>query len=352
MTIKNNQNNNENNKKNNQRGGDGYSVNVNEVIGGRPSFPRYSYNYSPVFYGELLQNGAGNKDKNCGCVKKEKTIFDIVAKYGGRHNGKNNKTNKTNIQRGGNTEKPTQFNAIREVSKSLLPLSTNSLKKLITKTFLEDLSNNKPMKSKQLGGFSNQLSNILAPLGRNNLLVIAALLLLHHFAVEQKNNVKMRKMNIKRKKMRGGNSFIGSINKILAPTGINSLGAAVILVILNEAFINSGKRPDKKIKTTSKIGKKDKLKKQLGGNLLKSLIAPLGTNAFIATGLLVVLEKLFIDKMKYIKMNDRKKRRMIGGRINAKLNNLFNLVAPISFNAFTTKSLYDNITKKMSKMAK
>ena len=38
-------------------GGDGYVVNVNEPIGGRPSFPRYSNNYRPIFDGELLQNG-------------------------------------------------------------------------------------------------------------------------------------------------------------------------------------------------------------------------------------------------------------------------------------------------------
>ncbi len=323
--------------KNNQKGGDGYSVNVNEVIGGRPSFPRYSYNYSPVFYGELLQNGAG---KNCKCKKKMKTMFDIVSKYNMNNN------NRTGIQRGGNNEKLTQFNAIREVSKSLLPLSSNSLKKLITKTFLNDLSNNKPMKSKQLGGFSNQLSHILAPLGKNNLLVIAALLLLHHFAVEQKmrRDTKKSKIGKKMRKMRGGDSFIGSITKILAPTGINSLGSVVILALLNEAFINSGKRSNG-IKKTQK-----KTRKQYGGNALKNLIAPLGTNAFIATGLLLVLEKLFADRVKYIKTKDIKKKKMIGGNINKKLNNLFNLVAPISFNTFTTKALYDNITDKMSKL--
>ena len=40
--------------------------------------------------------------------------------------------------------------------------------------------------NKQLGGYSTQFQNIIAPLGRNNLLVIAGLLLLHHFAVESR----------------------------------------------------------------------------------------------------------------------------------------------------------------------
>ena len=38
-----------NNKK--QIGGDGYVVNVNESIGGQPSYPRYSNNYRPIFEG-------------------------------------------------------------------------------------------------------------------------------------------------------------------------------------------------------------------------------------------------------------------------------------------------------------
>jgi hypothetical protein len=47
-----------------QNGGDGYVVNVNESIGGRPSFPRYSNNYRPIFDGELLQNDGNNYSNN------------------------------------------------------------------------------------------------------------------------------------------------------------------------------------------------------------------------------------------------------------------------------------------------
>ena len=145
--------------------------------------------------------------------------------------------------------------------------------------------------------------------------------------------------------MKGGNSFLGSLTKILAPTGINSLGSVVILVLLQEAFVNSKKGKMKSMKIQGKI-----IKRQAGGNPLKNLIAPLGTNAFIATGLLVVMEKLFVQKVKQIKTSDLKKKKMMGGKVNKKLNNLFNLVAPITFNAFTTKSSYNKITNKMSNL--
>ena len=197
------------NLKNNQKGGDGYSVNVNEAIGGRPAFPRYSSNYSPVFVGQLLQDGAGKNNTNninCGCNKSKRTIYDLIKKFnnfknnqkGGKNNNKNN--NKNNKK---NNNKVTQFDAIREVSNSMSSLSTNSLKKMITKLFFKNLSDVNKLKTKQLGGYSNQLSHILAPLGKNNLLVIAALLLLHHFAVEsnkKKDNKQIKKEENKQDK--------------------------------------------------------------------------------------------------------------------------------------------------------
>jgi hypothetical protein len=112
-----------NDKKNkeNLKGGDGYSINVNQAIGGLPAFSRYSNNYRPVFEGELLQNGGG-----CGCKKKKtSSIYDLIKMQGGNKN-KNKKS---------------QFDAIREVTYSLTPLKTNSLKKIITKLFLYDLMN-------------------------------------------------------------------------------------------------------------------------------------------------------------------------------------------------------------------
>ena len=48
----------------------------------------------------------------------------------------------------------------------------------------------------------SQLETILAPLGKNNLLVLAALLLLHHFAVMNNKTVKTRRL---KKVQSGGN---------------------------------------------------------------------------------------------------------------------------------------------------
>ena len=87
----------------NIKGGDGYSANPFQPIGGRMSYPRYSNNYRPVFWGELLQNG-GHSDSNCECTKssKEQNIFSLIK------------------QNGGNPA-ITQVNAINEVSQLLAP---------------------------------------------------------------------------------------------------------------------------------------------------------------------------------------------------------------------------------------
>lgn len=302
------------NKKKLHSGGDGYSINVNETIGGLPAFSRYSNNYKPIFAGDLLQNGAGVKTGNCNCDKDDNDfIYDHLIKM-----------------QGGN--KISQFDAIKQLSNNLTPLSINSLKKLITKVFLHNLSENKQNKFKQLGGYSNQLQNILAPLGKNNLLVISALLLLHYFAVESnKNNLSDKKT---KKIMSGGNNlFVNNLTKILAPTGINSLGASIILIGIQQAFVQNKKYM------------KGGVKKIKGGNTLKDLIAPIGTNAFIATGLLIILEKLFTKKVKEIKTDDPIKKKLIGGQLLKKREELFNLIAPLTFNTFAKKSFLKNLSQ-------
>ncbi len=117
------------------------------------------------------------------------------------------------------------------------------------------------------------------------------------------------------------------LSNILAPLGVNALGASVLLVLLEESF-----------------GKKTK-ETQSGGNPLKSLIAPLGTNAFIATGLLIILEKMFIGKIKENNTKDETKRKLIGGKLNKQYEKLFDLLGPLSFNAFAKKSFLDNLNK-------
>lgn len=322
------------------KGGDGYSLAPSRPIGGLLGFSRYSNNYSPVFEGELLQNGGNGYSVNpskevgqqpiitrytdtemsqgcsmeqngggdCGCAgpSKDPSIFNLI---------------KLN---GGEIKKISQFSAIKSVSYFLTPLSLNSLVLLTVKLFLNILEELKPRKSKQLGGYVSELQNIIAPLGKNNLLVLSSLLLLHYFAVEtQKNKInKTNKINV----LKGGDPFINTLTNILLPTGLNTMGSSVLLVMLQQAFVS------KKVKNI-----------QSGGNPLKNLIAPLGTNAFIATGLLIIIEKMFVSRMNQVKKNNNTE--LIGGKINKKYEELFNLLAPITFNTFAKKSFLENYAK-------
>jgi len=320
-------------------GGDGYSLMPSSPIGGLMGVSRYSNNYSPVFDGELLQNGAGNgysvnpsnevggqpiitrytdEDMTQGCSTKQSG--------GGDCGCSSRKTDDPSIfdlikLKGGNKEIFSQFAAIQALSHLLTPLTINNLVFLIVKLFLNILNVEKPRKSKQLGGYISQLQDIIAPLGKNNLLVLSSLLLLHYFAVEtQKTNI--NKTNI----LKGGDPFISTLTNILAPVGLNTLGSSVVLVILQQAF-------------TLQSSKKNM---QSGGNPLKNLIAPLGTNAFIAVGLLIILEKMFTSRMNEVKKNNNS---LVGGKINKKYENLFNLIAPITFNTFAKQSFLENYAK-------
>lgn len=302
-----------------QNGGDGYSVNVSPTdIGGKPVISRYTYFDTPVFKGDLLQNGGGD---DCGCggdnTSNDPTIFELIKQGGG------NKKVKKNI---------TQYHAIEKVSYILSPLSLNALIILIVKIILKLLFDLKPKKTKQLGGYAEKLQEIIAPLGKNNLLVLASLLLLHHFAVESK-------MFKKSELSGGGDPFSTTISNILTPLGVNSLGSSLVLVLLQQAFVNKKLFFNKKEYVNQKeiINKKEYFNQQ-GGNPLKNLIAPLGTDAFIATGLLIVLEKLFVAKMNEIKSTTNEKKILIGGKVNKKFEELFNMIAPITFNAFAKES--------------
>lgn len=332
------------------KGGDGYSMNVNCPIGGMLSFSRYSNNYFPVFNGELLQNGAGdgysvNVSKEVGGqpVYSGYTDEDMAQgcstkQSGGGDSGCNSGCSKNDDPsifdliklKGGNKEIFSQFAAIQALSHLLTPLTINTLVFLIVKLFLNILNVEKPRKSKQLGGYVSQLQDIIAPLGKNNLLVLSSLLLLHYFAVEtQKTDID--RTNI----LKGGDPFISTLTNILAPVGLNTLGSSVVLVILQQAF-------------TSTYSKKNK-NMQSGGNPLKNLIAPLGTNAFIATGLLIILEKMFTSRINEIKKNNNT---LVGGKINKKYEDLFNLIAPITFNTFAKQSFLENYAKNKSNKKK
>jgi hypothetical protein len=191
--------------------------------------------------------------------------------------------------------------------------------------FLKSMSHNKnkEKKLKQFGGYVSELENILAPLGKNNLLVLASLLILHYFAVEKVYS--KEKVII----LYGGEK--NPISSVLDNEGLKT--------VYNDLFNAFN----------------DNSKKQLGGsNPFKELIAPLGTNAFIATGLLIILEKLFTNKIREIKNEDEVKQILIGGKVNKSYEKLFNLLAPITFNTFAKKSFLEkmvneNYIKKMVK---
>lgn len=307
-------------------GGNGYAFDVSNGISGFPTLLKYTSNCSPIFRGELLQNGGGGNcqcggGKKCGCGNKMKAsnndrlvfeqILESIKQKGGKKDEK----------------QITQFGAIKTISEALRKLSPKELLSIPVLILEDTVSKKSVKKAEQLGGYALDFQQLLAPLGRNNLLVLAALLLLHYFAVEKKEK-KLNKTSTKIKK--GGYEIFGTLSKLLAPLGVNAMGASVFLVLLQGAFSEKYK------------------KEQTGGNPLKNLIAPLGTEAFIATGLLVILERMYTNKMKEVKAKkskDSEKVKLFGGKLQKSSEKLFNLLSPISFNAFARQSFLDQVSK-------
>ena len=292
-----------------QHGGDGYVINVNEAIGGIPAVSRYSNNYRPIFNGELLQNG--------GYTSKNVYVHDIIRQ-----------------QKGGKSL--TQFYAIREVAHQLKSLDTNSLLEITTHIFLDHVQKKTTSSNsrKQYGGYLNEIREVLVPLGRNNLLVLAALLLIHYFAKEYHTSSSTSTIPLK-----GGNNMIQSLHHLVSSLGINQEGSSNLLLSIQDGFISSKKSECKQCKTAPKQKECKQCKtapKQKGGNMLKNLIAPLGTNAFIATGLLILLEKVISNKIKEKKTNQK-----IGGK---KMEELFNVISPLSFHSFGTMSFLETLS--------
>ena len=294
-------------KKNIQNGGDGYTIDVSKSINGMVGWSRYSFNYAPIIYGDLLpcENKkvlSGGSD-TCGCVKQTnepKSVYELLQ------------------QNGGNKIKTNQFDAIQQVGKGLLPLSPNNLINLILLIFLyhsvvdSNVNNKKIKQTIKKGG--NNLISIIAPLGRGNLLVLSSLLLLHHFAVE--------KPSLKKQLKGGNNNIYEQMNKILEPLGLKK-GISPILSNIYDGF---------------KLNSKNK-KEQEGGNILKSIIAPLGINAFIATGLLLTLKKVLIDQ------NENKLKKGCYKDKDKDFNKLVNLLGHLSFNAFANEQFIKELFK-------
>lgn len=328
-----------------QKGGDGYTIDVNRSIGGLVGRSRYSYNYSPIYYGDLLQNGGGNGENSRCSGKKENNLFSLIKQNGGFQNG------------------GTQIDAIQYLSNTIAPLGSNALISLILLIFTYHYftKNGKPVKNKK-GGYD--VSSILAPLGKSNLIVLAALLLLHHFAVELPNS---------KKTLKGGNNIFNDISNILQPIGLDKNGVSKILINLQQAFsfnknksqnISNNKTNNKtnsqNISNNKKFNNSKNLnislnnvnnnlnfnqqnassnlnyRNKIGGNPLKDIIAPLGTNAFVASGLLVVLAKV-LHKDNEISTKTKK------GGSNIHFNKLNNIITPISFSTFANESFINQL---------
>lgn len=290
-------------------GGDGYTFDVNRNIGGLMGRSRYSYNYAPIYYGDLLQNGGNKSIKN-----NEENLYQMLKQQGGFKSG------------------GSQLDAIQYVSKSLSSLDINSIISLIGLVFVYEIytKNGKMHKNNKVGG--SNISQIMAPLGRSNLIVLASLLLLHHFAVEMPEN---------KKNFKGGSNIQEQIASLLEPLGLNKDGTS-LLSSIKEAF---GFKNQYKNHNTTNIKNKNNFSG--GSSVLKNIIAPLGTNAFVATGLLIILEKVFNKESlnnKIINKNSDKQKK--GGSENKNFQKLIDVITPLSFNIFANKSFIQTLLKE------
>lgn len=318
--------------KKNMKGGDGYAVNVMQSIAGRPSYIRYTDNCRPVFQGPLLQGGFRESDdqkkyepimdsrkevvqqggkKDCGCDKKDDSIFALLKK------------SQIRKQSGGFVGELSQFAPIQAVSKILSPMGTNALTAMIVLVFLHYYmkKRGKGKKAKMMGGASGSLEAVLAPLGRANLLVLAGILLLHHFAMMKlkKSKSLMMMKGGKKKKQRGG-GIQSVLEQLLAPLGVNALGASIVLVGIRQAFM--------KKKRTLRGGGKNEWMNQLSKSLKK-----MKAKQLIAGGIFRSMEKLFDKKMKMeIKQTDKAKMQM-----HKSFDELFQMVGPVTYSTFATQ---------------
>ncbi len=345
----------ENKKKISMKGGDGYAVNVLQPIAGRPSYIRYTDNCKPVFQGSLLQNGGskmevnvgwtdptdinnqgqmsskinqiqntdtnivgyntnvyekfmvldssngnntligGGNKKNCGCDKKEDSIFHLLKQKGGFVTAE--------------TSQLGQFIPIQQIAQSLSPLSVPILTSLVIVIFLYYYmkKKNKKGKGKMMGGKVSSLETVLQNLGKNNLLVLSSILLLHHYA-KQKLHKKNRKGGFK-----GGYSILPILQKLLKP--------------LSE---NEG---EKKNSLLMKISKSFKNKKGGYKNEMEKNIRELGAKKFLAKGIFTSLDKLFSSKIRYDR-NNKKSNQM---KVSTHFHELFDMISPVTFSTFANK---------------
>ena len=150
-----------------------------------------------------------------------------------------------------------------------------------------------------LTGSIKTMCGILAPMGKKALASLAVLLALNEVG----------------KKQKGGSALISGLSSKLMPMSKNNLLVLVSLLLINY-FMHLRK----------------KTKTQKGGGLgqLTTVLAPIGTNAFV-TAFLLVMSNSFLSKSK------RRKRSQSGG--SGILANLEKLLMPLGATKFTVAAL-------------
>lgn len=300
----------------------GYSTNL-DPIGGNPSYRGYTSSSMPVYDGELLNNKGFNDD-----------ILDNDLQYFNIINGTNDMMKGGAIGEKRGRDPLGQFSAIKRISYELVKLSVDELADLVTLIILHEMSINILTKNKyeerckklsKIKSYEEDFKETMKRLGKNNLIILSSLLLLHHYANEKRMNEYINSETERPSKIILIKKIpeIQTMNKMLYKSANNILNKHkkdYILQLLEDSF---NRNPRLKIRNF-----------QRGGNMISSSIAPLGSEAFVATGLLVLLEKIIKNNFLHIKEKKGDKKKKLGGVVNKKIKNLNNILDPISFSTF------------------
>ncbi len=306
-------------------------------IGGMVGRMSYGPECTPLFDGELLKIKGGSKrsvnkhsankkkeaKENCDCEQdlKGSELHELFKKQvGGMHGG----------------ALVTQFSAISQVAPLFAGMSINSIIAIIILIFghsyalqYGEAKNKKSHKSKSMsGGGVSIFSQILIPLGMNNLVAIASLLLLHYFAVKRK------KMEIG---IRGG----GIKSELQASIFENEMkihemiGGNKIYKSLQNIFLGSLQTP-----------KEDKI---IGGkkNKMEKAITSLNKEQYIAIGIMNLLKSLFTNFYYTIYKNNKKCASYYSKKTYVFFKKIFDVMAPVSVALYIKKSKTNK--KKISK---
>lgn len=298
-------------------------------IGGMVGRMSYGVECKPVFGGELLKGGGKHmkskkslkKKEDCDCDCEEKVIrTELQDLFHNQVDG---------MRGGGGGALVTQFSAILHVAPLFAGMSINSIISIIILIFGHSYAlqygetkkkNKKSHKNKSMsGGGMPIFSQILIPLGMNNLIAIASLLLLHYFAV-------------KRKKMELGTRGGGIKSELQASIFENEMkiheiiGGAKIYKSLQNIFLGSVQEQNKVVD------------KKIKKNKLEKAIAPLNKDQYISVGIMNLFKSLFTNFYYTIYKNNKKSASYYSNNTYILFKKIFDIIAPISVAIYLKKS--------------